>query len=800
MLSTRNLFIYSYIVTFLFFLTGTVYAAPRLHSASLTQGSGMARSNNCPAVLNWNIENPDNSSAEISLQLEPDGGTSTAIYTKRVILPAQTSLSGSSAVFIDTAERYIVSLIHNNLRVDKTDILIRPQGANLLKIALLSDAESLTGYSTIAKDLTLGRRMQFSTIRKGQAAQHHSAYAQFNMMILFEPELKHYSALQKRAILDYCRNGGYLLIGGAETAFRMENSALKELLPVVPVSITEKENFNIVRNAFMLPEISFQERDSNGDLLEKDSYKILEALALPGTTKISEQTDRCLIFFGQNGLGRVTLLGFNPFIISHQDDELRSKIWSMVIAHSFHLPINMSQDKISRLNETLQLLQGYVIPPVSVVLKIFLFYLLIAVLILFVSFHYKKQAVGWLILCIVSVFYTMFIFKKAESIVKNQPKRSFTAVTSTLWDGNYGSQNGTASLFVKADCRPTLKAKLIDNYIMPTAKSRDYEGGTALTASPLHITDDTKYSSLEKIALQQYRPRVFSWCRSSLNHGANPAELPVLNIEENDLRLEEWEIPENFKNINRAVLLLPNELINLSINANKISGSQRRFDALETDLLFTAACKYLSALRIPNPTLCLVTNNRNKESKIFNITNGKETFEESQFHFDLIPVNVKNKNKKTHINNAFITIDFPLRTPFRQHFRDGEFLDIMIQPGTNVSYPLEFNVHPAIQGFNAEEIIFNLEISNPSARASFELFLVDKNNQEIAPEKTEGSSYHFKVKPDIIDPFTNKIKVRLQANYRSDDSVISQRVNTWKINSCKVNIIAEDLNFIEDEG
>ena len=200
------------ILTWLFFIIFSVIgqpflcAAPKLQSVSLLQGSSMARYSNSPAYLHWCIVNPDSEAATVVLQLEPDDGSSDAIYSTRIRLGAKSRLEGRSPVAIGNSERYIVSLIQQNLRVDKNDILIRPAQPNRLNIAVLTDDDEFPGASEISKNETLYRRLQFSNIRQRNAPHHFNGFSIYDLVIMHKPDLSQYSA-PKTAILDYVRKG-----------------------------------------------------------------------------------------------------------------------------------------------------------------------------------------------------------------------------------------------------------------------------------------------------------------------------------------------------------------------------------------------------------------------------------------------------------------------------------------------------------------------------------------------------------------------------------------------------------------
>ncbi|NMA43702.1 MAG: hypothetical protein GX946_10025, partial [Oligosphaeraceae bacterium] len=625
---------------FLFFST-QVFSAPRIYSATLMQGSGMARFNDTTAYLHWCIENPDPESATATLQLEPDVGSKDAIYSRRIFVGAESRLEGRSLVSIGNAERYIVSLIQNNQRIDKNDILIRTSQERRMNIAVLNDGDGLSGYGDIAKESNLYYRLQFSIIRHRNVPEHYSGFTAYDLLLVYQPNLQRYNSLQKLAILDYVRQGGTIILCNAKMAFELLNSELEELLPYYPGRIRQCEGVAELRQAFNLRKSeSDPKRDRNGDLLPILKHDILEVLEPENSKVIMRLQESPLLCISQPGMGQSIGLCFDPFIVAAADVELRREIWNTLINYSNYLPASMRSDSTARLNETLQQLHGYEIPSVKVVVRIFICYVLSAIIILSVSFYYKKASLGWLILCLFGLFYTLGIFFKAGRIAANQPMRSFTAVTTTVWDGNLGCTIGNGNLSAKIDCRPSLHSSALDYFLGPPARSFSYEGGTAIAASPLHITSDQQNISLERIALQQYRPRGLNWKLRSKNHGLDQADLPQLLVDTRGLQLKPWQVPEHLLDAQKAVLVLPSDLIALRLSNGMVS-NETRFEGVEADLLYLSVCRYIRSLNLPVPALCLLSSRSSKQSRLMQIKDDTHDFSEYDYHLEFIPLQIQ---------------------------------------------------------------------------------------------------------------------------------------------------------------
>ena len=749
----------------------------------------MARFSNSPACFHWTVVNSDPSEATVILQLESDSGSSGAIYSTRIKIGAKSRLEGRSQVTIGNSERYIVSLVQNNLRIDKNDILVRPAQRNRLNVAVLTDDENFPGAGDIGKNENLYRRLQFSNIRHRHVPHHFNGFAIYDLLILHNPDLSRYTLAQKIAILDYVRNGGVAVVSGAETAFLLQNSELDELLPYHPLASLDYEGLNGIRESFSLPAVKPSLRDENGDLLPQFKQTFLEVLTPEDSIVLVRQAERPLVCVGQVGLGRVVGLCFDPFLVSKADAELLTAIWDTLIRYSNHLPQNMQPEQITRVNEILQHLQGYVIPPVSEILRIFMLYVAVAILILAVAFHFKHPALGWCILCLCGFLYTLFIFRKAGNIAVNQPEQNFTAVSSSLWDGNSGAQCGTGNIFSKSDCRPSIGADVNRFFFMPQERSALHEGGTALAPTTLHIIADWQKTGMEKISLQQYRPRTLRWTRASLNHGLDQAELPQLLFSANGLELKSWQIPGHLQNARRAVLVLPNDVLHLQLLGGEITGISRRFEGMEADLVFLSTVEYIKSLRLPNPAVCIISAKISEKCEILDIDNDGSFFSSYDWHLEFIPLKIIAAEQFPFIEPCFITIDIPAKSLLRQYYRQGEFADVSIQAGVSQPLFLDFNIHHDFHGFQPDEIKVILDISNPSGRATFDLNLIDLTGRNVEALRRDGNTFIFKPETAVVDPRDNKIKTVLRHSGKAEEgNGFSQRVNSWKILSCKMQI------------
>jgi hypothetical protein len=768
-------------------------AAPSITAVALVQGTSMVRNFNSAATLTWTIRNPDPTPAELTLQLEPEGSHGGAIYTQQITMGPKSTLNGRSPVVISDSERYLVSLIQDNARIDKSDIILRDGQRNRLQIALVTDYDDIAGYSNIAKEEGLARRVSFHNFRQAGVPEHYSGFRDFPLLLLLRPNLASYKFSQMQAILDYVQRGGCVVIGDAETALSLQDTPLAALLPYQPVAKKYFHGFASARQALQLPPQNNPQRDANGDLLPPRQQEFLEVLTPDNSRVLLQQAGRPAICLQRVGLGSSLGLCFDPFFLSHHDQDCRIPLWDIIIRYSNYCPENHCPDATKAVNTTLQHLQGYSIPPISAIMQIFWLYVLSGAFILILFFHFRRPALAWGVLCLSSVFFTAAIFIKARNVAAGQSERSFTAVTAGLWQGSDAMRWGTGNFFSLADCRPTVSADIMRTFFSPQGLSVSHEGGTALAPSPLRLTYTRELLSLERMSLQQYRPRTLCWENISANYGQDSCTLPMLQFTSRGFDLQPWPLPEAKKNIQRAVLALPAAVMPLRIENGVITGLSPD-SGVEADVAFLSALDCIRTMRLPHPTLCLITPIQMPAWKEFTIQDGDNTFSGYDYHLDLLPVSCGELPEKFTLPPAFCSLDIPSRSLLRQNYKCGEFTAVFLQEHSNVLMPIDFELYPLADYSQCKRISIELDVSNPSGKANFELELQDLSGKALPPASRHDNTWVFETAGlPMVSPQLNKFRANLRVSGTGTpgdvtSGSLSQRVNFWKILALNVTL------------
>ncbi|NMA42069.1 MAG: hypothetical protein GX946_01660, partial [Oligosphaeraceae bacterium] len=171
-------------------------------------------------------------------------------------------------------------------------------------------------------------------------------------------------------------------------------------------------------------------------------------------------------------------------------------------------------------------------------------------------------------------------------------------------------------------------------------------------------------------------------------------------------------------------------------------------------------------------------------------------FSEYDYHLEFIPLQIQPVETSYMLTPELFKLSIPPKSLLRQYYRHGEFQEISLQPGTSLPYGLDFVLPPQFAGSIVQEVKIELDISDPSGRASLDIWLIDVQGKRLEADRREGLSFYFKPKSQVLDSRENRIRTQIYLNYRGNDEVsTSQRINNWRIISCKMQMQADKPHF-----
>lgn len=777
------------LVVFLLLIAAAVpaFSAPRLTAVSLKQGNSQLKFSRSAARLSWGVENPDREPAVVTLQIKPDSGHGDAIYARQLTIPAHSFLEGSYLVVINDTTRFHVELLQNKVRIDKDDILVRGTVTRRMNIAVLDDGTQSTGAGEIIKNKALDRTVTFTTIRQPNLADHWAEYQSFDLLVLLRPDLSSYSPAQMIAIRDYIMQGGYALLATPAVALQLSNTMLHDFLSATPVAETRLPDLDLICRSFgVKPPPPQPDRDADGFPTKKPRPDFLVMAPLTGMTSLIDADGRPIFCLRRLGCGTVAMLAFDPFRAGNADLRLIAPIWNAILRHSNYQPTIVGPDLPGKINQTLQLLQGYAIPPVSVILQIFFLYVLVGIAILGIAFHFRRHALGWMLLCAYGAVITALVFVRSRDISTNQARHAITTISTSVWDGEPGPTQATSLLFSKNDCRPTLVADNRHTFIQAQPPGPRLREVGALAPSPWWITSNNKEVRLERLALQQYRPRTLVWRHTRDGYGAEPATRPVVSIlPDGRSQLQPWALPKTLANATRAALVFPDShrIIDLADATVTDSGEAGK---VEADTVFTSVLDYITSLRFQHPCLALVaTSHLAKNSPVRVIPEeGSAPFTVYNYDITFIPVDLETSQARA-LGSEFFSYHIPDKSFFRSYFRYGEWENIIVQ-GTPVNdYTIDFHVIAEVFPAACQRLEVSVEAVVPGNHTVFDVNLATLDGRVLTPVERRGPAYVFDTAGQaVISPREQRFRAILKATsaqLQSSPSLPASRTLFWRI-------------------
>ncbi|MBO4619847.1 MAG: hypothetical protein J5654_07020 [Victivallales bacterium] len=624
---------------FLTALTGMLLAAPVINSLSLRSGTNLPRYNSEIVRAIYDVGNPDDTAAELTVQIVPEGSSGGALYYRSFTLPPHSSITGFIPVTFSSTGKYNYRLIQHSpsgdIEVMHGDLLLtttRQQGqgapspaaqplaneeaaldaADYLYIGVIRGTfqKTLSSLPNLGKNRALDNASRFLSYSAKSAFSppaNLAEYLQLSAVLLLAEHYDFITPLQFNALRDYVRAGGLLIVGGASPTQGLYDSPLRTLLPVTPAGVRQFEDGNVLRQAWGLPKREYQRRDENGDLIEIPGYDFQEVAVAADATVLKRLDSLPMAVIRPYGLGTVLWLAFDPVDLTDNELEIRATLWNFILRHANHIPRSRRPDTQLLLEGVQQQLLGYSIPPFRTLGIYLVVYLVCAFLLLALCARLHHPATGWGLVCLLGILMTFVIATHAHNLSADQPHRQINSIALRTWDGAPGPQIAYATLASREDTVLNLSLDNGTAFLFPSPPKPSVESTeTALERSHLLVDTDGKKTALMRVNLQENRPRSANWFIASRELETPPqSALPTLEIApDGALGIAEWTIPESLRPFNRALLLLPSAIQPLNHNGERITGIAK--DTVENDTVFVQVREFLAARQLRAPAICLV--------------------------------------------------------------------------------------------------------------------------------------------------------------------------------------------------
>ncbi|HQL87034.1 MAG TPA: hypothetical protein PLH67_05365, partial [Lentisphaeria bacterium] len=528
------------------------------------------------------------------------------------------------------------------------------------------------------------------------------------------------------------------------------------------------------------------DRDADGFPTQKPRPDFLVMTPLAGAASLLSADGRPVFNLRRLGCGTVAMLAFDPFQVGNADHRLIAPVWNAILRHSNFQPLIVGPDLPGKVNQALQLLQGYAIPPVSVIVQIFFLYVLVGIAILGVAFHFRRHALGWLLLCVYGAVITALVFVRSNDISTNQARHAITTISASVWDGEPGPTHATSLLFSRSDCRPTLVADSLHTFFQAQPPGPRLRETGALAPSPWWITTDNQEARLERLALQQNRPRTLVWRHTRDGYGAVPAARPVLAIlPDGRSRLQPWTLPPALAGASRAALIFPDSHRVIDL-ANAIVTDSGEAGKVEADTVFTSVLDYAASLRFQHPCLALTTTSRQASDSPVKVIpeQGDEPFTVYNYDITFVPVDIDASQARA-LGPEFFSCHIPDKSFFRSYYRYGQWENILIQGAAATDYTIDFQVIAEVFPSTCQRLAVSVEAVVPGNHTTFDVNLETVDGRILTPIERRSTVYVFDTADQtVISPQELRFRAIIKAStaqLQPSPNMPASRTLFWRV-------------------
>ncbi|MBQ6470530.1 MAG: hypothetical protein IJJ33_00975 [Victivallales bacterium] len=769
-------------------LPSLLLAEPKLVACSIRHGNGLPRQSDTAALLNYTVENPDDAEARLMLTLRPINSENGAIYSRALRLPPKTRLEGRFQVVTCQTEQYLVQLIQNDRVLDKQSIIMRLAGTNFLSIGAVEDAGTLHGMGGLAKLPDLPYRCMVTTFSHASLPPNWAAIRQHQILLLHDLDLEQYTTAQLQAIREYVLQGGMLLLASPKGQLALRSTILEDFLPWTPVAVLPEEDSLEAARAFgvRLPQGKGLKRVNRLHTLPGNGVSLLEQSGMP------------VMALSRHGAGTVLALAYSPSELHEAAQEFDLTLWTIIQGHCNYRPLTMRPYLTNSSNALMQQLQGYSIPPATLIAKLLLLYLLVGAAILGVSFHLKKHASGWLALCGFGLVMTAFVMVRAKGVVQKQAENGMTTLMHTSWDNGLGASEADTMLLSQKDVTPTVAGQQTRLLLEPQPPRPvfNHEGKEAMAPSPLWILTDEQCTGFKSLQLRQMKPRTFYWCATGDDWDATPFPLPQLRLAGESSRLDDWSLPPQFQDCNRAMLILPGQIRALKVVGGKVIetalGAQ-----VETDTVFTALLRQQEQRAVRSPGVLLVRSQDNCQVQAFTATTDAGDFHSYVSEQIFIPVKVEAPQKEHFtVPSDCIAWSADDKSLVKNLYRNGQWQETTVQSLPNTEVHFAFRPLAELFQPSPTRVVIDLSTADPGNIIRTSGYLVTATGTRIQATSTEGSRMVFDVTGKALFPPASQqftFVLRLDSKQPNPQDAMpmggyTARVLNWKIQAITATI------------
>lgn len=714
---------------FLFLITCSLYAKPKVDRGSLRFGYSPRLKRYSWATLAFKLANPDKKSYDIEVRFVDDKKGAVAhrtVFADIVTVPPETQIYYKTPVMTEISESYHLEVFVDGKQQVKGDpFIVTLIPGSVSYMVILNDSDDVLMGAFVRSKRFKGQYF-VSNFTSSNSPTLWNSIRKTTAIIVIRPDLKKYSSETFRAILDYVHQGGNIIFIDPETVIEAAKTPLAVLLPVKPLRI---------RKIHSLPELAQKFPSFKGF---KQPVDFLESVPVGDGVNFVEDDGMPVFRWKKYGLGTCRFSAIPITQNSYENDEIWQNILSFFIAHQ-----EISND-LEKAVPALDEMTGFAVPGIGFVRIIFLIYFVLIIVVLSLGRWKKRTGLAWLATAGLTMVFSGVIMKIA-STSHSKKSGTFLSFIETEIPGKTASNaEGWYGIFSTADRKITIKAKNEQTSLSAipplgtiTALFNKKPGFAAKGfVAPTEVKKINGIPVINNLVLNSNSSRQFfaTFEKSSIEDFLKPE----IVYEEDGFKLKDWVVPDNLKPV-AAWLQFANGIVPLKIKDTKVflDTSARGVFSSDTSLI-SIKDFMLEGWKHSSPMLILIEDSTKNllDLKGDIISHGKKMI--------AVPVKETCKDKSISIPPQSILLN-PAGTSSRTIFQGNRISSELVSRGDN-EYIIKYQLPPMFAGLKADKIVIDFQYIN------------DGGNVEVKPLLVVGKIIDNKFVPKYVDKQTVNIK------------------------------------------
>ena len=700
-------------------------AVPDVSALSIRIGSSHKIRHHSWATFSCLLKNPDKTTEDMEMRLidKLHGAyQQNTLCTDIVTIPPETSIYYSAPVLIENAEEYYIEKFIDGRRTGKTDsALFSLVTGRASPLPVFNDSLSVN-FGSFAGMPEMENRFKMTYFSSRQQLRKWGLLERADFAVIVAPDFSKYPAAEFQAIIDFVKQGGTLLFTDPAGIKAAIETPLAPLLPFLPMK---------TRKIQQLPELRTLSPGFKSFAYPVD---FLECIPSGNGISLLKLGEFPLVRWKKFGLGSVRAATFplGSDCFSSQED------WNNLM-RLFFSDLQLKDDT-SKVNEALDEMTGFTIPPLSSVRLTVLIYLLLLAVPVLLGLFLKKTVYAWWTAAALSIVFASFIIFSASGSSRKK-KGIFLSFVEIIVPGNDSAPTrGFYSLMSSNDSvatiTPSAATDVLLSAIPPSESNLIFIMQGNQKAPALEIVSKNGRQGIPALNLPVNTPRQFHALFSSAA-AQHPLKYkhPVIHYTEKGIVFDTWTIPGNL-HPDTAWLQLPAGSIPLSVGKNTLTMKASGRAAFKPDTIQQIVREF-SVNGVKKTSPVLVLSEDREESLLIShsdfLSHGKR----------LVFLPVTESIDKENILIPGEMISFVPGDPSVRLIMSGNRLKPSLFARTSASFLFRFHLPAYFSNIRPEKLALNFSYVNDSRNVIIKPFLLGREVvvKEIIPPRKRRPSH-----------------------------------------------------------